>query len=875
MDPSGLSNLGALLDEALALAPDEQRVFIDRVTAGDPTLRQPLLDLLDAHDAAAAYFDDLAAALTADVDLEIDAAQSRDRHIGPWKLLRLLGRGGMGAVYLAERVDGQFEQKAALKLARFGFDDGDARRRFLAERQIVARLEHPNIARLIDGGVTSDERPYFVMELVEGEPLLAYGDGRRLSVRERLALFLQLGDAVQYAHRHLVVHRDVKPSNVLVTPDGHTKLLDFGIAKLLDPVPGMALLGTVTRDRALTPLYAAPEQITGDAITTATDVYSLGVVLYELLTGRRPFEIDGRTPRDLEHDVVERAPQRPSAVVRALPRADANTIAAARGTSADRLRRSLEGDLDTILLTALRKEPERRYHTAEHLVADIRRHLAGRPVTAREDTLRYRSWKFVTRHAVGVSMTAVIVLLVVAGTAALVREGARTARERDKAQSVAALLIDVFEVADPSEARGAQVTAREVLDRGVERVERTLEAQPDVQADLLGVLGRVHRNLGLYERATTLTARAAAVIAGLEGDQSPRAADARSRLGELLYLKGDYKAAEGELRAAVALQERIAGPRGAGVATALNHLGKVLQATGRLDEAEPVLRRALDISRERHGGLHTDVAEAVTNLGAVMFVRGELDEAEALFRQALDVRRRMLGTEHPLVAAALSNLATLLTRKGDLNGAEETGLEALRVARIVYGTEHPRVATMLNNAALTLLARGRAADAEPLLRESLAVRRALLPATHPDLAQSLANLGLVLQTGGTLDEAAQMYEEALSIRRQAFGDSHRLVAQTYNNLGLLAEARGDRVLAARHLQNALAILRRTTAADSPDLAFPLVGLGRLYTVDRRFADARVLLEEAVAIRRRHLPAGHADLQAAEQALADCLAAANQ
>ena len=852
MDPSALPALSELLDAALALPPAGRDEFARRACGGDPARARQLLELVAAHDRAAAWFDGFAAELASDADLEIDAGGGRPRQVGAWRIVRLLGRGGMGAVYLVERADGQFEQQAALKISRDGFDDPAAMARFAAERQIVARLEHPNIARLIDGGVAEDGRPYFAMELVTGLPLMEYAEQGQLSIRDRLALFITLGEAVQYAHRHLVVHRDVKPSNVLVTSEGVPKLLDFGIAKLFAPEEARTADGTLTRDRMMTPVYAAPEQIAGGPITTATDVYALGVVLYELLCARRPFISTGRSPRDLEQDVLTRAPEKPSAQA-----PDA------------RVRRQIAGDLDIICLMALRKEPERRYQSAQQMVDDVRRHLAGRPVSARPDTLSYRTTKFIRRHAVSVSLSAAALVLLIAAAAALAVQSARVARERDKAQQVAALLIDVFEVADPSEIRGAQVTAREVLDRGVERVERALASQPDVQADLLAVLGRVYRNLGLYERASGLTARAFDLVAGMQGERSPAAAATRSRLGELLYLKGDYPGAERALRDALAVQERVSGPAGGDLAVTLNHLGKTLQAAGKLDEAEAVLTRALSISTAAYGDSHVQVAEAVTNLGAVMFVRGKLDAAEPHFRRALDIRRQVLSEDHPLVAAALSNLATLLSRKGDLDGARRIGLEALDAARRVYGPEHPRVATMLNNLGLTEFARKDPAAAEPWLAQSLAMRRKLLPAAHPDIAQSLANLGLVLQTLKRPAEALPMYEEALAIRRKALGAEHVLVAQTLNNLGLLHQSLGDLGGADRDLRASVAMLRKT-AGDAHSLVTQgLQNLAALSCTRGQQAEGRQLFADVLLRLRQASPVNQSSIDSAERALREC------
>jgi eukaryotic-like serine/threonine-protein kinase len=849
MDPIHLPSLGQLLDQALAMAPPERAAWIAALGERDPGQAQQLSLLISDHDAAEQWFDTLAADLAADSDLEIEAAAARNLRIGPWRLVRLIGRGGMGAVYLADRVDGQFQQQAALKIARAGFDDGPALARFMTERQIVAGLEHPHIARLIDGGVTDDGRPYFAMELVEGQTLIEDCARRSLGVEARLALFLQLLDAVQYAHRNLIVHRDLKPSNVLVTREGTVKLLDFGIARLTHPTGGLVVDGTLTRDRVMTPTYAAPEQIAGGGITTATDVYALGVLLYELLCGRRPFELGDRTTRELEEDILRTEPGRPSVVAGSGP-----------------LARSLRGDLDVICLMALRKEPERRYRSAEQMAEDIRRHLGGLPISAHADTFGYRARKFIGRHAIGVAMTTAAALLIVGTAVVLAFQFAVAARERDKSQQVAAVLEAVFQVADPSEARGAQVTAREVLERGVSKVEK-LSGQPQVQGDLLAVLGRVYRNLGLYDRASTITARAADIFSSTIGAAGIEATGARSRLGELQYLKGAYKDAEKTLRDVLAIQQ-AQNPQGAEVATTLNHLGKVLQATGRPDEAEPVLRQALEVGRRVHGNQHAEVAEALSNLGAVMFVRGKLDLAEPFFVDALQIRRAVLGDDHPLVPASLNNLATLLSRKGDLPGAEAKNREALTLATRVYGAEHPRVATMSNNLGLTLFARGDVAGAEAPLRDSLAIRRKLLAPGHPETAQSLANLGLVVQTLGRPAEAKPLLEEALAIRQKALGPRHPLIAQTLNNLGLVAEATGDRVSAERSFREALGVLRGSLAPGHVDLASPLFCLGRLLMNTGRAAEAEPLLVEAVSVRKAHLPPGHKDLLETERLLAE-------
>ncbi len=483
LTPERWKRVESVLDAALELDPALRPDYLMTSCQGDLELRAEVERLLHSCARAEGLLAGAApAAFGALLQSPGDEAIPEGR-IGPYRVLGVAGRGGMGVVYLAERADDQYRKRVALKLLRRGLDDPHLVRRFLEERQILAALDHPHIARLLDGGVTSDGLPWFALEYVEGEPIDRSCDRRRLPVEQRLRLFLAVCDAVQYAHRNLVVHRDLKPSNILVTPVGKVKLLDFGVAKLL--AGGEAPDTTLTRAgwRAMTPEYASPEQVRGEPVTVASDVYSLGVVLYQLLAGQRPYRLRNRVPNEIERVVLEEQPGPPSA---AAARGDAEA-AGARGTTSDRLRRRLAGDLDLIVLQALRKEPERRYPTVDRLASDLRRHLQGLPVSAAPDRWHYRARKFARRHLVGVSAAIGFVLLL-AGFAALTGlQSARTARERDRAERVSAFLTELLRSPDPFRGRGAAITVREVLDSAVQRLPRELGRQPGLQADLLGL----------------------------------------------------------------------------------------------------------------------------------------------------------------------------------------------------------------------------------------------------------------------------------------------------------------------------------------------------------------------------------------------------
>src|SRR5262245_8366923 len=486
-----------IFGEALERPAAERRAFLDAACASAPELRAEAESLLAAHEQAGGFLDEIDTAREAALlDATAEPEPPEGRRVGPYRLLREVGRGGMGVVYLAERVEGGFEQRAAIKLVKRGMDTDAILRRFLRERQILAGLEHASVARLLDGGVTDDGHPYFAMEYVDGEPLTVYCENRQLGIEARLRLFEEACRAVQHAHGKLVVHRDLKPSNMLVTGEGRLKLLDFEIAKLLtEDDDATAITLTQVGTRVLTPDYAAPEQVRGEPVTTATDVYALGVVLYELLAGRLPHGGERRSLGEMARAICEEEPRAPSMAAAAQPRRA----------------RELRGDLDTVVLKALSKEPSRRYASAEALAEDIRRFLSGHPVRARRDTVGYVVTKFVRRHKVGVAAATVAVLSLLLGLAGTAWQAAVAARERDRArleaeraEKVKEFLVGLFKASDPAESTGEAITARELMDRGAERIEKELAGHPSLQAELFEIVAGISHELGRYEQARSL-----------------------------------------------------------------------------------------------------------------------------------------------------------------------------------------------------------------------------------------------------------------------------------------------------------------------------------------------------------------------------------
>ena len=633
--PAEWARIEAILDEVLEIEPAARGEALERRCAGDAILRAQVERLLAADSDADQFLETPAMVYAAGIvdaaasAIEADEPEQPGDRIGPYSLIREIGRGGMGRVFLADRADGQFEQHVALKLVRQGPSGGEILGRFLRERQILARLQHPNIARLLDGGVSADGRPYFAMEYVEGEPITAYCDGRSLDINRRLALFALVCDAVQYAHQNLVVHRDLKPSNTMVTSEGQVKLLDFGIAKVLHPDEGpgegdvpKGAEATLTRlgSGPMTPEYAAPEQVRGEPVTTATDVYALGALAYELLTGRGPHQLSslmhppkpGRrwTAAEVERAVTERDIARPSSAVgRTTLRASSgkdgekrnelapDAIARARGTDRRRLRRELRGDLDTIVMTALQKDPARRYASVGALVEDVRRYRSGLPIAARRDSVGYRTSKFVRRHAIGVTATVLVLLSLVGGLIGTAWQARVASREAAKAREVSRFLSSLFEVADPARTNAADITALDLLDRGATRIETELVGQPDVQADMMLLVGRIYRDLGVYDRAQPLLERRWHCARPARDESSQAAAEAMTELARFWQAKGRPEEAERLQRDVLAMRRNVRRTDHADVGKTLRDLAAVLASRGKLDEAEAFQREALALTR--------------------------------------------------------------------------------------------------------------------------------------------------------------------------------------------------------------------------------------------------------------------------------------
>lgn len=805
--------LRALVGELLEL-PDEARAA--RLAEVEPGLAEEALSLLAVDDAVALERFERAvvrqaaglveAAARASVPV---AATAAGLVLGPWRLERPLGRGGMAEVWEARRHDGQFDQVVAVKLLKRGMDSEEIVARFLRERQILAALDHPGIARLFDGGLAPDGRPYFVLEKIDGEPITDWCRARKLDLTARLRLLVAVAAAVSAAHRRLVVHRDLKPSNILVTSAGQVKLLDFGIAKLLAEEEG-AVHATRSEVRVLTPAYAAPEQILGQPVSTATDVYSLGVVAYELLTGRLPHRRGGRGVGELAAAVASETIERPSTAVLAigLESAPPTESASARRAALHEARhaaRRLRGDLDAIVLTALRREPERRYGSVEALAEDLERYLDRRPVAARADSIGYRARKFVGRHRLAVAAAAVALAALISGLAVFAWQAERARASAAAAESnarraerVKEFLIGLFEVADPEQSGGGTVTAAELLDQAGRRLPHELAAEPAIQAELLESVARIDRSLGRLDSAERLAERARELRQALPEEPS-------------------------------------------GLGEALATLGSVRLSQGRLDEAEALLVDGLG-RLETAGAGELATARARSDLAQVAFWRERLAAAEAGERAVWESYRRALGDEHVLAAIHRRNLGVILLQQNRLDEAEAALRASQAVLERQLGEDHPNLAQSYLNLAALLDSRGRREESEPLHRRALEIRRLRLGDAHPSTGQSLQLLGVFLLAQRRWDEAEAVHREALELFR-AIDPRHFEVGKILHGLGQVEAGRGRPAAAEARLAEAVELFRATLGERHPFVWMATANLARQVGKQGRLAEAEELLRE--------------------------------
>ncbi|MCP3957387.1 MAG: serine/threonine protein kinase [bacterium] len=860
-----------LFQQVVELPDAECDAILARECAGAPDLRRLIESLLVADRSAGSFLDPLDPPTVADVAVRAPESLA-GRSMGRYRILRRLGRGGMATVYLAAR-DRDFRKQVAIKV--FGHDRrrGDLLRRFEHERQILAGLEHPYIARLIDGGSTPEGLPFLVMELVDGEPIDLYCDCRRLSIDQRIDLFLRLCEAVSYAHRRLVVHRDLKPSNVLVTRDGVPKLLDFGIAKLLEDDGDS--LETVAGHRLMTPAYASPEQVLGQPITTGSDVYSLGVLLHVLLCGTLPYPGSHRR-RDVERAIVEDDPVAPSvALAAALEDGSAKAAAERRREELPRLRRRLRGDLDNMVLEALRKDPAERYGSVAELHADLRRYRRGQPVRARPATFAYLARKFAGRHRLAVATMAATLVLVLgfvifgsllARQVTIERDEARL--ERDKARQSAELLQEILALSDPDQAKGETISTRKILDRGAQRLDEELqEDQPEIFATLASSIAAGYLKKGLDDRAEPLLERAHEIARAELGVDHPAFAEVLHLQGGLWAYRGDLERAEALLRRALTIRRRQGGKP---LAATLDELGAVLSMQGKFDQSESILKAALELERQLFGDDATVVAGSLNNLGVLYDSRGGPAAAKVYYREALEILQR-IDPDHSNLIALYFNLGVIELERGELTAAEASYRQAHRIASRVLGEDHPKTLIALGGLGSALAEQGATEDAERLLETALRGQRRRRGDDHPRVAEVMRRQGVMLLGIGEPTAARRRLEAALEIYRDRLGERHPVTGRILLLIGHARLGEGEARAAERFFRDALAIRRDAFGDEHYRVAETRVALGSSLLAQGHAEQAEPLLRHGLASLRRVLPEGAPLVVEAQGELDACLA----
>jgi serine/threonine-protein kinase len=827
MNRTQWEQIQALFHDAADLPEPEQRAFLKTACNGDDELMAHVLSLLQ-EDAHGSSLLDRDVAHVAHQVLSEANPPSSFKEFGPYRVKTMLGEGGMGVVYLAERED--LGSQVAIKILRDAWLSPARRERFASEQRTLAQLNHPSIARLYDADTLPDGTPWFVMEYVEGVRLTDYCSQHGSSIEERLQLFRAVCEAVVYAHQNAVIHRDLKPSNILVKPDGTLRLLDFGIAKQLESLDRPADQ-TMTSLRLMTPAYAAPEQIRGERVGIQTDVYSLGVILYELLSGKLPFDLSNRTPAEAETMIVEHEPVKPSSLARRMAEKPGVRVPSATSTA--------WADLDVLCLTAMHKDPQRRYRSVEALIRDIDHYLKAEPLEARPDTVRYRVGKFVRRNQRAVTAAtlvfAVIVGLVVFFTVRLAKARNAALAEAARTQRIQRFMLNLFEGGDQAAGPADDLRVITLVDRGVHEAQ-ALTGEPAVQAELYQTLGTVYQNLGKFDQADTLLHSALEQRKALFGQDSAEVAETLMALALLRDAQAQYDEAEQLVRQALEMSKRHRPPNHPAIAKATATLGKVLEDRGTYDQAIVVLEEAVRL-QSAPDAANPDLGSTLSELANSHFYAGHYDTADSLNRRILAMDRQLYGERHPHVGDDLINLGAVQFEWGHYGEAERYYRQGLDIMRSFYGKDHPETASALTMLARTLIPQGKVDEAAGIMQEALGVQERVYGKVHPRVASALNELGRIAQRQGKLEEAKADFRRMADIYSEVYAGKHYYIGVALSNLaGVYVDqkqySQGERIF-----REVLQLYSQTLAADHQMVGIARIRLGRALLRQRRYADA--------------------------------------
>lgn len=850
-----------LLHQALQLAPESRDAFLDEACSSYASLRAELASLLAAEEDVRSSF--MQSPVLAKEWLGVEpygvapasVLEPGQTFSGRFQLVRKLGEGGMGQVWLVEQTS-PVRRQVALKLIRAGMYDQSTVQRFRAEWQSLAIMDHPAIAKVFDAGTTDQGQPYFVMEYVAGLPIHEYCDQKKLTIKQRLDLFIQACDGVKHAHQKAIIHRDLKPANIIVAEvDGRPmpRIIDFGLARAAQlRLDGQSLF-TQAGHFVGTPAYMSPEQATPDGqdIDTRTDVYSLGVVLYVLLTGGLPLEVNQQPLFEVLQRLREEEPARPSTKVSS-DRHGSTRAAAARRTEAAQLAGLLRGDLDWITMKAIEKDRARRYATPTELAEDVRRYLNHEPVTARPASAIYRLQKYARRHRVRVGVAALLMLLF-AGFAVLqavqirriTRERDRANRERDRATRITDFMTSMFKVSDPSQARGNSVTAREILDKASADMGKGLAQDPEVQAQMMDVMARTYMNLGLYPRAHELAKGALDSRVRLLGANDPKTLESMSQLGWVLIQEGHYRDGENLEREAIDSERRVLGAENPLTLETMGNLAATLGLEGHQDEQDRLIQQVVEIESRALGRENPQTLSAMHKLAVAQWSQGRYRESEQSYRQLVEVERRVLGPDHPQTLGSMANLASALEAQGQSAEAEKVYREALAGLQHVLGPEHKNTALVMTRLAEVLVDEGKDAEAEKLYRDALAIRLRNLGPEHADTLQSRINLAELLLKQGHVQEAEEMQKETMAISVRVLGAENPQALWVQSDLSETFTRERQYSKAERIAKEAFEIELRKLGPIHPETLYTLHRLGIAMAYNHRYAEASKLFHDAI------------------------------
>ena len=828
MDSARWDRIQKLFHDAADVPQGEQRMFLAAACGNDEDLIVEVLAMLDQDACGHSLLDRNIADLAQETLANAIPASLILKEFGPYQILKLLGEGGMGVVYLAERRD--LGTQVAVKILRDAWLSPARRERFASEQRTLAQLNHPLIARLYDADTLDDGTPWFVMEYVDGIPLTHYCLKHECSVEQRLHLFRSVCEAVQHAHSHAVIHRDLKPSNILVKNDGSVRLLDFGIAKQLESLD-LQVDQTMTGLRMMTPAYASPEQVRGDRVGISTDVYSLGVILYELLTGQHPFDLSGLTPAEAATIIAEHDPGKPSAAVkRTDSEPDSHVLS---------LSKIAWADLDVLCLSAMRKDPLRRYRSVEAFIRDVDHYLNNEPLEARPDALQYRIGKFVRRNRRAVAATAlifaVIVGLVTFFTVRLAKSRDIALAEAARTQRIQQFMTNLFEGGDAAAGPSDSLRVITIVDRGVQEA-KNLNNDPKVQAELYQNLGSIYQKLGKFEQADSLLRSALDQRKSLFGADSPEVAESLTALGLLRSDQAHLEEAEQLVRQGLAMTRRRLPPKHPALAKATLAFGKVLAERGSYDQAVAALDKAVRL-QSAPGVAPADLANSLSALADAHYRAGHYDICKSLYTRVLEMHRQVYGAGHPLIADDLGSLAAVQRDLGYYSEAERLDRQALDMVQSYYGNNHPKTAGRLTALAESLTYQKKYDEAVSALEQALAIQERVYGPAHPSVAETLNELGNVASMRDKLDEAETRFRRAVDIYRAVYGDHHYLVAIALSNVAGIYMDKKDYPRAEQLFRDVVRRYAETLPADNVNTAIAHIKLGRTLLRQNRYKDA--------------------------------------